>query len=53
MEKENPKPKDKTTIQVTKATLGRLKAFKIISKESFDEELNRFMNERMMKRANK
>ncbi len=47
MEKENAKPSDKTTIQIRKVTLQRLKAFKIIRKESFDEELNRFMDERV------
>jgi len=36
--------KDLTTIQVSKKTLARLKAFKIIRKESFDELLNRFMD---------
>lgn len=36
--------KDKTTIQITKKTLARLKAFKLVNKESFDELLNRFMD---------
>jgi len=36
--------KDKTTIQITKKTLTRLKVFKMVKKESFDELLNRLMN---------
>lgn len=36
--------KDKTTIQIKKQTLSRLKAFRIVSKESYDEMLNRLMN---------
>ncbi len=36
--------KDKTTIQISKKTLSRLKAFKVIGKESYDEALNRLMN---------
>ena len=36
--------KEKTTIQIKKQTLSRLKAFKVVSKESYDELLNRLMN---------
>jgi len=35
----------RTTIQITNDTLKRLKTFKIIKKESYDELLNRLMNE--------
>ena len=38
------KEKDLTTIQIKKVTLGRLKAFKLVNKESYDELLNRLMN---------
>lgn len=33
-----------TTIQIKRETLSRLKAFKIVKKESYDELLNRLMN---------
>ena len=33
-----------TTIQVKKTTLSRLRAFKQVKKESYDELLNRLMN---------
>ena len=36
--------KEVTTIQIRKVTLGRLKAFRIVKKESYDELLNRIMN---------
>lgn len=37
-------PEDKTTIQILKVTRQRLKAFKQVKKESYDELLNRLMN---------
>ncbi len=39
--------KDLTTIQLTKKTLSRLKAFRIVKKESYNELLNRLMNKIM------
>ncbi len=36
--------KDLTTIQIGKITRSRLKAFKVVKKESYDELLNRMMN---------
>ncbi len=36
--------KEFTTIQLKKLTVGRLKAFRIVKKESYDELLNRLMN---------
>ena len=36
-----------TTIQLKKITLKRLKAFKQVRKESYDELLNRMMNKIM------
>ena len=36
--------KDLTTIQINKKTLSRLRAFKMVKKESYDELLNRLMN---------
>ena len=36
--------KELTTIQIKKMTRSRLKAFKLVKKESFDELLNRLMN---------
>ena len=41
---EENKQKDLTTIQLKKVTLGRLKAFRMVKKESYDELLNRLMN---------
>jgi len=41
--------KNRTTIQVERDTLKRLKTFKIIKKESYDELLNRFMDEKIGK----
>lgn len=41
------KKEDKTTIQISKETLKRLKAFKMVNKESYDELLNRLMNKIM------
>ena len=38
------KQKELTTIQIKKTTLGRLKAFRITKRESYDELLNRLMN---------
>ena len=43
MEKKDRK--DLTTIQIKKITRGRLKAFKIVKKENYDELLNRMMNQ--------
>ena len=37
-------PKEKTTIQILKITRQRLKTFKQVKKESYDELLNRLMN---------
>ena len=37
--------KDRTTIQIEKTTLSRLRAFKIVKKESFNELLNRLMDQ--------
>ncbi len=34
----------KTSIQIDKTTRERLKQFKIVKRETFDEELNRFMD---------
>ena len=34
----------KTSIQIEKTTRERLKQFKIVKHETFDEELNRFMD---------
>lgn len=39
--------KELTTIQLTKKTLSRLKAFRIVKKESYNELLNRLMNKIM------
>ncbi len=36
--------KELTTIQIKKQTLSRLRAFKMVKKESYDELLNRLMN---------
>ena len=36
--------KDLTTIQLTKQTRSRLKAFRLVKKENYDELLNRLMN---------
>ena len=36
--------KTKTTIQIKKITRSRLKAFKMVKKESYDELLDRLMN---------
>lgn len=44
-EDKKKKKSDLTTIQVSKRTLSRLRAFKIIRKESYDELLNRLLNQ--------
>ena len=36
--------KERTTIQITRNTLKRLKTFKIVEKESYEELLNRLMD---------
>ena len=41
--------KERTTIQIKRETLKRLKTFKIVNKESYDELLNRIMDEKMGK----
>jgi len=38
------KKKDKTTIQISKKTLKRLKSFKIFMRESYEEVLNRLLD---------
>ena len=40
---------ERTTIQITRNTLKRLKTFKIVEKESYEELLNRFMDEKIGK----
>ena len=44
MVEQETKKKTKTTIQIERKTLSRLKAFKMVNKESYDELLNRLLD---------
>ncbi len=39
----------RTTIQIKKKTLERIKTFKVVNKESYDELLNRILDEKIGK----